>query len=48
MFGLLVIIWLILNELLSILENAGRMGVNLPSFLVKVLSDMQNELENKK
>lgn len=22
------------------------MGVNLPSFLVKVLSDMQNELEN--
>lgn len=48
MFGLLVIIWLILNELLSILENVGRMGVNLPSFLVKVLSDMQNELENKK
>lgn len=46
MFGLLVIIWLILNDLLSILENAGRMGVNLPSFLVKVLSDMQNELEN--
>ena len=48
MFGLLVIIWLILNELLSILENAGRMGVNLPSFLVKVLSEIQSEIEDKK
>ena len=48
MFGLLVIIWLILNELLSILENAGRMGVNLPSFLIKVLSEIQSDIEDKK
>lgn len=48
MFGLLVIIWLILNELLSILENAGRMGVNLPSFLIKVLSETRNKIEENK
>ena len=46
-FGLLIIIWLILNELLSILENAGRMGVNLPSFLVKALSETKNEIDKK-
>lgn len=45
MFGLLVIIWLILNELLSILENAGRMGVNLSPFLIKVLSETKNKIE---
>lgn len=31
-FGLLVTIWLIINEILSILENIGRMGCELPNF----------------
>lgn len=47
-FGLLVIIWLILNELISILENARKMGVNLPSFLARVLSDAKDNIEKDK
>lgn len=31
-FGFLVTIWLTLNELLSILENAGRLGSLFPNF----------------
>ena len=46
-FGLLVIVWFIINELLSILENAGRMGVNLPEFLKKVLSSIKENIDEK-
>lgn len=46
-FGLLVTIWLILNELISILENAGRMGANLPDFLKKVLTELQSSIDKK-
>lgn len=45
MFGLLVTVWLIINELLSILENAGRMGVILPSFLKKVLAELKKSID---
>lgn len=44
MFGLLCTIWFILNELLSIMENAGRMGAQLPEFLVKVLAVLKNKV----
>ncbi|TCL56907.1 toxin secretion/phage lysis holin [Kineothrix alysoides] len=47
LFGLLVSIWFIINELLSILENANRMGVALPGFLVKVLMNMKNNVDHK-
>lgn len=51
-FGLLVTIWLIINELLSILENAGRLGVPLPPFLLILPSELKNnidrEIDNKK
>lgn len=47
MFGLLITVWLIINELLSILENAGRMGAELPEFLKKILSDLKSDIENK-
>ena len=43
-FGLLVSIWLIMNELISILENAGRMGANLPDFLKKVLTALMSSV----
>ena len=46
-FGLLVTIWFIINELISILENVGRMGAELPDFLKKVLSDLKNNIEDK-
>lgn len=45
-FGFLVTIWFIINELLSILENAGRMGVILPKFLRSVLSEIQKDIED--
>lgn len=46
-FGLLVTIWLILNELISILENAGRMGARLPDFLQKVLTELQSNIDKE-
>lgn len=47
-FALLVSIWLIINELLSILENAGRMGADLPNFLRRVLAELQSEIDDGK
>lgn len=45
-FGLLVSVWFIINELISILENVGRMGTELPEFLEKVLAELKNNLDN--
>lgn len=36
-FSFWVTIWLIVNELLSLLENAGRVGVQFPKFLMDIL-----------
>ena len=46
-FGLLVTVWFIINELISILENVGRMGAELPDFLKKALSELKNSIEDK-
>lgn len=47
-FGLLVTVWFILNELLSIIENAGRMGVDgIPDFLVNAITVLKGKVENK-
>ena len=35
-------------EILSILENVGRMGVTLPDFLMNVLSELKKGINNKK
>ena len=45
-FGFLVTIWLTINELLSILENAGRMGVSLPGFLQNILAEMKQSVDD--
>lgn len=45
-FGLLVTVWFVINELLSILENAGRMGVVLPKFLKNILSELQKDIDD--
>ena len=45
-FGFLVTIWLTINELLSILENAGRMGVSLPGFLRNILAEMKQNVDD--
>ncbi|MDS0524999.1 phage holin family protein [Clostridium sp. SHJSY1] len=45
-FGLLVTIWLVINEIVSILENLTRLDVPLPSFLVKVVSNFKIVIES--
>ena len=45
-FGLLVAIWLLINELISILENLTRIGTPMPPFLVKVVSAFKVAVEN--
>ncbi len=47
LFGMLTIVWLTLNELLSILENLGKVGVPLPSFLIKAINSLKDGVENK-
>lgn len=44
-FGLLVTIWLILNECISILENLSRLGVPLPAFLRRIVEKLKNNAE---
>lgn len=45
MFGLLVTIWLILNECISIIENISEMGVPLPAFLVAIVEKLKKTTE---
>lgn len=45
-FGLLVTIWLIINELISILENLSKIGVPLPRFITSIVKRLKNTVEN--
>ena len=45
-FGLMVTIWLIINELISILENLDRLGIPLPKFLVKMVNRLKDNVNN--
>ncbi|CDB88760.1 toxin secretion/phage lysis holin [Clostridium sp. CAG:253] len=46
-FSTLVTAWFILNECLSITENAGRMGVAVPVFLTKIIAVLKGTVEEK-
>ena len=46
-FGLIVTIWLIINELLSILENLSRMGVPVPKWLTKITNKLKVTVDDK-
>lgn len=47
-FSTLVTAWFILNECLSIIENAGRMGVkSIPKFLTNIISVLKGTVEDK-
>lgn len=46
-FGTLTVVWLTLNELLSILENLGKIGVPLPAFLGKIIKTLKNDIDKK-
>lgn len=45
-FGVLVAVWLITNELISILENLESIGVPMPTFLIKIVKRLKITAEN--
>lgn len=45
--GLLVIVWLVINELLSVLENTAQMGVPIPGFLCRLVGRLKNTTEKR-
>lgn len=45
-FGILVTVWYLLNELLSIVENAGRMGAAVPKWLTKYIAVLKNKIDS--
>lgn len=46
-FGLLVTLWYVLNELLSIIENAGRMGGPVPEWLRKYIAVLKDKIDSE-
>ena len=45
-FGMIITIWLIINELISILENLGEMNIPLPGFLVNMIKTLKSRVED--
>ena len=45
-FGMIITIWLIINELISILENLGELNIPLPGFLVKMIHSLKGRVED--
>ena len=41
-FGLLVAVWLIINEMISILENLSKLGVPIPDFMTKLIKRLKS------
>ena len=46
--GLMVAVWLIINEMISILENLARIGVPVPGFLTRIIKRLKVSVEDKK
>lgn len=46
-FGLLLAIWLIINELTSILENLSKMGVPFPDWIKKIAGRLKASVDDK-
>lgn len=47
MIAAIVAVWLICNELISILENLKDMQVPLPEFLMKLAENIKSQIETK-
>ena len=43
----IVSIWIICNEIISILENIKDMGVNIPAFLQPLVEHVKSQVEDK-
>jgi len=44
-FAVLVAVWLIINELISVLENLSRMGVPIPNFLKNLINRLKTTVD---
>ena len=44
-FGLMVTVWYLLNEMLSVIENAGRMGAPVPAWLKRYIAALKHKVE---
>ncbi|MDR1805233.1 MAG: phage holin family protein [Clostridium sp.] len=44
-FGLLVVLWLCINEFISVLENLNALGVPFPAFLQRVVNMLKQQVE---
>ena len=44
--ALLVMIWLIVNECLSILENLSEIGIPMPGFLSRIITKLKTTMES--
>lgn len=47
LFAIIVIVWLILNELISILENVASIGAPVPKWLTKIITKLKDHTEEK-
>lgn len=47
MLSLLVSVWYLLNEALSIIENAGRIGAPVPGWLMKYIAVLKNKIDSR-
>lgn len=46
-FGMIITVWLIINELISILENLGEMNIPLPGFLMRTIRTLKGTVEKR-
>lgn len=46
-FALIVVVWLILNEFISILENLHEIGAPVPAFLSKIIDKLKSKTEEQ-
>ena len=44
-FAVFVTVWLIINELISTLENLSRIGVPIPNFMKKIIDRLKTTVE---
>ena len=42
----IVAIWIVCNELISIIENMKDIGINIPSFLLPLVKNIKSQTEN--
>lgn len=47
LFGLIVTVWFVLNEMLSVIENAGRMGANVPPWLARYIAALKHRIDEE-